>query len=140
MKLNSIGKYVRKSRIAKGFRQEDLAEMIDLSSVYVGMLERGEKVASLETLVKIANALDVSSDYLLCEVLNNGYKVKDSMLNEKLDSVCDEDRIKIYDVIDTMISHSKKKLKQNYAPYFLYGAFIYVKKFMSFIFQQKTTI
>ncbi|MBQ6898890.1 MAG: helix-turn-helix transcriptional regulator [Clostridia bacterium] len=111
MKLNSIGKYVRESRIAKGLRQEDLAEMIDLSSVYVGMLERGEKVASLETLVKIANALDVSSDYLLCEVLNHGNKVKDSVLNEKLDSVCDEDRVKIYDVIDTMISHSKKKLK-----------------------------
>ena len=111
MNLNSIGKYIRKSRVAKGLRQEDLAEMIDLSAVYVGMLERGEKVASLETLVKIANALDVSADYLLCELVNNGYKVKDSVLNEKLDSVCDEDRIKIYDVIDTMISHSKKKIK-----------------------------
>ena len=111
MKLESIGKYIREYRIKNHMRQEDLAEMIDLSAVYVGMLERGEKVASLETLVKIANALDVSADYLLCELVNNGYKVKDSVLNEKLDSVCDEDRIKIYDVIDTMISHSKKKIK-----------------------------
>ncbi len=111
MKLNSIGKYIKNARVAKGMRQEDLAEIINLSPVYVGMLERGEKTASLETLVKIANALDVSADLLLCEVLNNGYKVKNSVLNEKLDSLCDEDRNKIYDVIDTMVSHSKKKIR-----------------------------
>ena len=111
MNLNSIGKYIRKARTAKGMRQEDLAEIIGLSPVYVGMLERGEKTASLETLVNIANALDVSSDMLLCEVLNSGYKVKSTILSEKLEAVCDEDRNKIYDVIETMLAHSKKKMK-----------------------------
>lgn len=111
MNLNSIGKYIRKTRTAKGLRQEDLAEMIGLSPVYVGMLERGEKTASLETLVKISNALEVSTDILLCEVLNTGYKIRNSVLSEKLDSICDEDRNKIYDVIDTMIAHSRKNVK-----------------------------
>ena len=87
-------------------RQEDLAEKTDLSSVYVGMLERGEKTASLETLVKIANALEVSSDILLKEVLVTGYRVKDSLLSEKLENLYEEDRNKIYDVIDTMLKHS----------------------------------
>ena len=111
MNLNSIGKNIRECRIAKGLRQEDLAEKTDLSSVYVGMLERGEKTASLETLVKIANALEVSSDILLKEVLVTGYRVKDSLLSEKLENLYEEDRNKIYDVIDTMIAHSKKKFK-----------------------------
>ena len=111
MNLNSIGKHIRKARTARGMRQEDLAEIIGLSPVYVGMLERGEKTASLETLVKISNALEVSSDILLCEVLNTGYKVRNSVLTEKLESVCDEDREKIYAVIDTMIAHSKKNIK-----------------------------
>ena len=111
MNLNSIGKNIRDCRISRGMRQEDLAEKTDLSSVYIGMLERGEKTASLETLVKIANALEVSSDILLKEVLVTGYRVKDSLLSEKLENLYEEDRNKIYDVIDTMIAHSKKKLK-----------------------------
>ena len=111
MNISSIGKNIRECRITKGMKQEELAEKTDLSSVYIGMLERGEKTASLETLVKIANALEVSSDILLKEVLVTGYKVKDSLLSEKLDSLCEEDRNKIYAVIDTMVSFSKKKLK-----------------------------
>ena len=111
MKLDSIGKYIRKARLKKGMIQEELAEKTELSSVYVGMLERGEKIPSLDTLVKIANALEVSADMLLCEELKTGYKVRNSVFDEKLDGLCEEDRNKIYAVIDTMIAHSKKKLK-----------------------------
>ncbi len=39
--------------------QERLAEKADLHHNYVGELERGEKAASIDTLVKIAKALDV---------------------------------------------------------------------------------
>ncbi len=46
---------------------------------------------------------------VLCDVLSSGYEVKHSMLNEKLEKLSAEDRTKIYDVIDTMISHSKTK-------------------------------
>ena len=74
MNISSIGKNIRECRITKGMKQEELAEKTDLSSVYIGMLERGEKTASLETLVKIANALEVSSDILLKEVLVTGYR------------------------------------------------------------------
>ena len=49
--MNSIGKYIRQYRIEKKMRQEDLAEKTDLSPNYVGMIERGEKIPSLETLV-----------------------------------------------------------------------------------------
>ena len=111
MDLNSIGINIRKYRNRKGMRQEDLAEKTELSAVYIGMLERGEKLPSLETFIKIANALEVSSDMLLCDVLNAGYEIKNSVLNDKLDALYEEDRNKIYDVIDTMIGHSRKKLK-----------------------------
>lgn len=62
MKLDTIGKNIRKFRLARKLRQEDLAEKTDLTTNYIGMVERGEKIPSLETFIKIVNALGVSSD------------------------------------------------------------------------------
>lgn len=43
---------------------------------------------------------------ILSDVVNTGYKVKNSLLSEKLEKLSEEDRMKIYDVIDTMLKHS----------------------------------
>lgn len=108
MKLDSIGKHIRTYRTARKLRQEDLAEKTGLSVTYIGMLERGEKLPSLETFISIVNVLEISADMLLSDVLQSGYTVKNSILNERLSQLSTEDRNKIYDVIDTMITHSKK--------------------------------
>ena len=78
MELESIGKNIRKYRLMKKLRQEDLAEKAGLSINYVGAIERGEKVPSLETLLVIINALGVSADMILADVIETGYVVKDS--------------------------------------------------------------
>lgn len=110
MKLDTIGKNLRKFREIKKLRQEDLAEKTDLTTNYIGMIERGEKIPSLETFINILNSLGVSADMVLSDVLDNGYKVKDSLLNEKLEKLVPEDRNRIYEVIDTMMKHSKQIL------------------------------
>ena len=56
MKLGTIGKNIRKYRLAKKLRQEDLAEKTGLTANYIGMVERGEKIPSLETFLTILNA------------------------------------------------------------------------------------
>ena len=106
MKLATIGKNVRKYRLMKKLRQEDLAEKAGLTTNYIGMVERGEKIPSLETFINILNALGVSADMVLSEVLNTGYTVKNSMLNEKLEKLTPEDRDRIYEVLDTLIKQS----------------------------------
>ena len=103
MKLDTIGKNIRKFRLARKLRQEDLAEKTDLTTNYIGMVERGEKI-------KIVNALGVSSDMVLTDVLETGYTVKNSMLNEKLEKLAPEDRNRIYEVIDTLVKQSKQIL------------------------------
>ena len=110
MKLDTIGKNIRKFREIKKLRQEDLAEKTDLTTNYIGMIERGEKIPSLETFINILNSLGVSADMVLSDVLDNGYTVKDSLLNEKLEKLVPEDRNRIYEVIDTMMQHSKQIL------------------------------
>lgn len=71
----------------KKYRQEDLAERAGLTTNYIGMVERGEKIPSLETFIKILNTLEVSSDMILADVLDTGYTVKNSILNENLPSL-----------------------------------------------------
>lgn len=108
MTTDSIGRNIRKYRMEKKMRQEDLAEKTGLSANYIGMLERGEKLPSLDTFISILNALGITADAVLCDVLENGYTVKNSLLNDKLQSLPEAERNKIYEVIDTLIKHSGK--------------------------------
>lgn len=103
MNLKTIGKNIRKYRKEKDIRQDKLAEMADLSTNYIGMIERGEKIPSLETFLKICKALDVSADMLLADTNYNGYRVKDSILSDKLNTLPEDERNKIYEIIDVMI-------------------------------------
>ncbi len=107
VKLDTIGKHIREFRVAKKLRQEDLAEQAGLSVNYIGMLERGEKIPSLETFITLLNVLEVSADMVLSDVLAVGYTVKNSLLGEKISNLSSEDKTKIYEVIDTLIKHSK---------------------------------
>lgn len=107
MNYESIGQNIRASRIRKKLRQEDLAELTDLSVTYIGMVERGEKIPALETFVKILNALEVSADVILADVLKVGYEVKASLITEQLSSLTPKEREKVFDVISTLIKHSK---------------------------------
>lgn len=47
-------------RLNNGLTQEALAEKVDLHFSYIGLVERGEKSPSLETLHKIATCFNIS--------------------------------------------------------------------------------
>lgn len=108
MELETIGRNIKKYRIEKKLRQEDLAEKTDLSSNYIGMVERGEKTPSLETFISILNALEISVDMVLADVLKQGYVVKNSLLDEDMQKLSQDDRERIYLVIETLIKYSQK--------------------------------
>lgn len=54
-----LGEAIRAFRKQAGMSQEKLAELADLHHNFVGEIERGEKAATIDTLVKMARALDV---------------------------------------------------------------------------------
>lgn len=56
----TICKRIKKYRSDKGLTQEDLAEKVGVSRVYIGYVEQGRNTPSLETLEKIAKSLKVS--------------------------------------------------------------------------------
>ena len=109
MNTASIGKRIRKYREAKVWRQEDFAEKVGLSVTYTGMIERGEKVPNLETFITIANALGVSADILLADVLSTGYDIKSSEMTEAISTLPKSEQDRIYSVVNAMIGFEKKK-------------------------------
>ncbi|MBN2557947.1 MAG: helix-turn-helix transcriptional regulator [Clostridia bacterium] len=62
---NLLGKRIKEQRRKLELTQEKLSELCNLSPSYIGIIERGEKRVSVETLVRIANVLGVSADFLL---------------------------------------------------------------------------
>lgn len=55
-----------------GFKQNMLAERLDLSNNYLSSIERGKEKPSLEVIVNICNALQVTPDYLLMGKMDCG--------------------------------------------------------------------
>jgi transcriptional regulator with XRE-family HTH domain len=60
-----LGETIRASRKKIGMSQERLAEKAELHHNYIGEVERGEKAATIDTLIKIAKALRVRPRELL---------------------------------------------------------------------------
>ena len=55
----AVGQRIRNYRTRAGFSQEKLAEMSGCHPTYIGQLERGEKNATIESIEKIATALNL---------------------------------------------------------------------------------
>ena len=56
----TVGQRIRNYRVKLGLSQEKLAELSGCHPTYIGQLERGEKNATLESIGKVASALNVS--------------------------------------------------------------------------------
>ena len=60
-----LGDTIRELRLARDLTQMALAEAAGLTLNFVGEVERGESLASVETVVRIANGLGVTGAELL---------------------------------------------------------------------------
>ena len=60
-----LGENIRSLRTKKQITQEQLAELCDLHRTYIGAMERGDRNVSLNNIVKVAQALNVTPSELL---------------------------------------------------------------------------
>lgn len=63
--LAGLGARVKQARIDRNMSQVDLAEAANLCVPYVSDIERGKKCFSVDKLVRLAQVLQVSTDWLL---------------------------------------------------------------------------
>ena len=61
----AFGERLKKIRESMGLSQEKMAEMLSISKVHYGNMERGKASSSVDLLVEMACCFHVSTDYLL---------------------------------------------------------------------------
>ena len=60
-----LARAMRQLRVEREWSQAELAEKLDVSVGYVGLLERGQRLPALGMLLKIADALGASLDQIV---------------------------------------------------------------------------
>lgn len=103
MDFKEMGQQIKKKRLEKNWRQEDLAEQTDLTATYISLIERGKKCPTLKTFIIIANALDASADELLASALNNGYALRVSTYLEQLKKLSEEKQKTVCDIVEVLL-------------------------------------
>ncbi len=79
----SIGKKIKLARAKANYTQEELAEKLSLSPRYISQLERGIAFGSATTITNVCKALQIDSNFLFCDVINNDKPVLDDITDDK---------------------------------------------------------
>lgn len=109
-----FAKRLKELRIDAGLKQSELAKKLDISPSTIGMYEQGRRSADQETLLKISDFFNVSTDYLLGK--SNEREINEFI--EKLDSPKDiKNMLKIFTELseeaqDRMLSIAKVFLEE----------------------------
>lgn len=89
------GERIRKARMIKGYSRGEFARKAGISSKFVYEIEEDRKGFSADILLRVANALDVSCDYILTGKCKKGEYDEDLM-----------EAIELFDV-----AHTKKLVR-----------------------------
>lgn len=107
MDQKAIGRRIKTARERKKLTQEQLAESVDLSPMHVSVIERGVKLPKLETLINIANVLDVSADFLLQDVVYNQTKLYASEASDLIVQLPREDQRRVLAALRSFVELTK---------------------------------
>jgi transcriptional regulator with XRE-family HTH domain len=61
----NFGDLLRKARLDRGLSQHALAATAELHHTHISLLERGQREPTLDTLVRLARALDITPGELV---------------------------------------------------------------------------
>lgn len=103
-----IGERIRILRKFNKMSQEELAQVANLHPTYVGQLERGEKNATIETLGKVASALNIAVGDLF--KFGNSNVSDDNKIQELINllhTISSEDQVVLVKVIDVLLEWKK---------------------------------
>jgi transcriptional regulator with XRE-family HTH domain len=100
-------KIISDLREAKAWNQSELADKSGVSRVMIGKYERGEAVPSIDAAKKIADALEVTLDYLVGEGANAKFDKKTLKRFQEIEHLEEPKRNILFDLIDTYIRDAK---------------------------------
>jgi len=107
--IMNTGKIITELRKTKDWSQTDLANKSGVSREMIGKYERDEAVPSIEAAKKIADAFEVSLDYLVGEGVNSKLDKKNLKRIEDLELLEEDKKKTLFDLIDTYIRDAKTR-------------------------------
>lgn len=102
----NIGRKIKLARTKSDYTQEQLAEKLSLSTRYISQLERGIAFGSATTITNICKALNINSDFLFNDLIQNDSPI----LNDIVDDKFLEDYLKLNDYNKLVISSLASEL------------------------------
>lgn len=105
MEKEEFGLRLRETRTQKGYTLQSLAQKAGTGAVYLGEIERGLKMPSLNSFIRIVEALNVSADYLLRNELTSGTGYICDEIAERLRDLTPKQRKTASDILDAYIKN-----------------------------------
>lgn len=102
----SVGNRIKTGREQMGLTRDQFAEMIDISTSFFTQIERGEKLMSVQTLVKIAIKLNLSLDYLIWG--DSSIDVNKNSLIDNINNASKKELKVIDDIFKAVLPNLKK--------------------------------
>jgi len=113
MDIVKLGSLIREQRNERKMSTAKFAEAVDLSAVYLGEVERGERMPSLKTFVKIANFIGMSADYLLRYEMDSAKPHVFNEITEKTKDLTPPQLKMVKDVVYTVVDNMEAIDKRN---------------------------
>ena len=101
----TLGKKLRQVRQEKGYTQQHLADKAGIGNVYLGEIERGLKMPSLNSFIRIIEALDVSADFILREELSSGKDYIYDEITQKMQNLTPKQRKTALDILNAYLQN-----------------------------------
>lgn len=105
----NISNKINSLRKKHNWSQSDLAKKINASREIIGKYERGENMPSLEMILKLADAFNVTVDFLLGKGEYASYNKETVERLNSIEKMDDKTKSVLFDVIDTYIQNFKTK-------------------------------
>jgi transcriptional regulator with XRE-family HTH domain len=99
----NTGKIIADLRGQKGWSQTDLANNSKISRVMIGKYERGEASPSIDAAKKIADAFEVSLDYLVGEGINVSFDKATLHRLQNVQRLSGEDKAHVFALLDAFL-------------------------------------
>ena len=103
MDAKTVGQRIKAAREKKNLTQDELAALVNISTTHMSVIERGVKIPRLDTFVTIANALAVSADALLIDVVEHAASGVASELSSMIAELPQDEKVRVLKVIHALI-------------------------------------
>jgi transcriptional regulator with XRE-family HTH domain len=106
MDFTKAGKQIRKYRMSLDLKQAQLAEQAGLSTDYISKMERGVRIPKLPNFIRVINALGVTADEILMDVLPK--KTYDNRIQEyveRIGKMPDSEQERIFKILEAYLEN-----------------------------------